>query len=82
MNLHGTLEHPQEDLSVRIATLAGKKLSKLLKEIPKGTASTLLNTLLQQNSEQQEAPAEDTAEPSNLPSKVIDAAGSLFQSLF
>ena len=82
MNLHGTLEHPQEDLSVRIATLAGKKLSKLLKEIPKGTASTLLNTLLQKNSEQQEAPAEDTAEPSNLPSKVIDAAGSLFQSLF
>lgn len=82
MNLHGTLDHPQEDLSVRIATLAGMNLSKLLKEIPKGTASMLLNTLLQQNSGQQDTPDEDSKEPSELPAKVIDAAGSLLQSLF
>lgn len=82
MNLHGTLDNPQEDLSVRISTLVGKNLSMLLKEIPKGTASSLLNTLLQQNSGQQDAPAENAPEPSDLPGKVINSAGSLLQSLF
>ena len=85
MNLSGTLDKPQEDLSIRIATLAGQNLSRFLKEIPKGSAATLLNTLLQQKpAGQPEAPRDEAPEqPSgNIINDAANAAGSLLNSLF
>ena len=87
MNLSGTIDHPQEDLSIRIATLAGQGLSKFLKEIPKGKASDLLNTLLKQKpvepkKDEAAAPQPATESPGDLIQDAADAAGSLIQSLF
>ena len=85
MNLSGTLDKPQEDLSIRIATLAGQNLSRFLKEVPKGSAATLLNTLLQQKpAGQPEAPRDEAPEqPSgNIINDAANAAGSLLNSLF
>ncbi len=83
MNLRGTLDNPEEDLSVRIATLATSNLTSILKEIPKGSASSLLNTLLQQNSGKNTTPEQDTTtKPATSPENIINAAGSLLQSLF
>ena len=85
MNLSGTLDKPQEDLSIRIATLAGQDLAQFLKEFPKGTAAELLNTLLQQKpAGQPEAPRDEAPEqPSgNIINDAANAAGSLLNSLF
>ncbi len=85
MNLSGTLDKPQEDLSIRIATLAGQNLSQFLKEIPKGSAADLLNTLLQQKPAGQpdESRNETPAQPSgNIINDAANAAGSLLNSLF
>lgn len=85
MNLSGTLDNPQEDLSIRIATLAGQNLSRFLKGIPKGSATDLLNTLLQQKAaEPSEAPRNDAPgePPGNIINDAADAAGSLLNSLF
>lgn len=89
MNLSGTLDDPQEDLSVRIAAIAGQSLGKLLNSFPKGTAAQLLNTLLQQprpaeasDEESQEAPTEDEPVSPSPIQNAAEAAGSLLQSLF
>lgn len=95
MNLGGTLDAPREDLSIRIATLTGNKLGAMLQEIPKGTAASLFNLLLQQKTsepqktEQEESPEEDeaptetpTPSRSGLLNDAADAAGSFLQSLF
>lgn len=84
MNLSGTIDQPEEDLSVRIATLVSRNLTSLLVDVPKGSASALLNLLLQQKP----APKEDTSTdsptpaPSNPLQDAADAAGSLLKSLF
>lgn len=87
MNLSGTLDKPQEDLSIRIATLAGQNLGKFLTDIPKGSASSLLNLLLQQKPAEQKGAAADTPQQPAQPSGDIindaaKAAGSLLNSLF
>lgn len=84
MNLSGTIDKPQEDLSIRIATLTGNRLGELLKEIPKGNASSLLNLLLQQKKEQPAGTDTPSAkpQPGNLLQNATNAAGSLLQSLF
>lgn len=89
MNLSGTLDQPQEDLSIRIATITGNNLGQLLKEIPKVNASSLFDILLKQKKQQKEevnesdtpAPAPEPA-PRNLINEAAGAAGSLLQSLF
>ena len=87
MNLSGTLDHPQEDLSVRVAAFAGQTLGKLLNSIPKGSAAQLLNTLLQQPhpaSEGEQEASEDETEPAPVSplQNAAEAASSLLQSLF
>ncbi len=85
MNLSGTLDKPQEDLSIRIATLAGQNLSRFLKEIPKGSAAELLNTLLQQKpAGQPDSPRNEAPGPpsGNIINDAANAAGSLLNSLF
>lgn len=88
MNLSGTIDDPQEDLSIRIATLTGNKLSEMLKQIPKGNAANLLNLLLQQKPQQKEEAATQDSQPTaptksgDLINDAANAAGSLLQSLF
>lgn len=87
MNLSGSLNHPQEDLSIRVATLAGQNLTRFLKDVPKGKAADLLNTLLQQKpatpaAEEPSEPSPAATTPGNLINDAADAAGSLIQSLF
>lgn len=87
MNLSGTIDKPQEDLSIRIATLAGQNLGKFLTDIPKGSASSLLNLLLQQKPTGQKESAPDTPQqPAPASGDIINdatkAAGSLLNSLF
>lgn len=87
MNLSGTIDHPQEDLSVRIATLAGQSLGKFLKEIPKGKASDLLNTLLKQKTVEAKkaeptAPQPASESSGDLIQDAANAAGSLLNSFF
>ena len=87
MNLSGTLDKPQEDLSMRVAAFAGQTLGKLLNTIPKGTAAQLLNTLLQQphpasEGEQESSEAETEPAPVSPLQNAAEAASSLLQSLF
>lgn len=85
MNISGTLDNPQEDLSVRVAALAGQSLGKLLNKVATGSASELLNTLLQQPATDTEEQAEDDSSTPQHPSPIDDAAnaaGTLLQSLF
>ena len=79
MNLSGTIDQPQEDLSIRISTLVGNNLSGFLKDIPKASAADLLNLLLNQKPDQ---PAEDTPKATNPIQDAAKAASSLLQSLF
>ncbi len=93
MNLSGTIDKPQEDLSIRIATLVGRNLGKAATEIPVSAASGLLNTLFSskaRDAEEEESPATEeeeeeeeyrshSASPIN---NAADAAGSLLRSLF
>lgn len=81
MNLSGTLDAPQEDLSVRLTTLIGNQLGDI---ITKGPASLMLDALFRHaptketGTEQQEtAPA-----PASTIESAAEAAGSLLQSLF
>lgn len=87
MNLSGTLDHPKEDLSIRIATLASQSLSKFIKHIPKGKATDLLNTLLEQKMTAPGTNAAPDTQPTpppagNLIDDAANAAGSLLNSLF
>lgn len=88
MNLSGTIDHPEEDLSVRVATLAGQNLGQLLRKLPEGNAAAMLNALLRQ-------PARDEPEPTGqdtetdtpqqqqkAPADIIDAASGLLRSFF
>lgn len=63
MNLSGTIDDPQEDLSIRISTLAGRQLGKAVTELPVSAASGLLNTLLtSKNASADEEPADETSD--------------------
>ena len=83
MNLSGTIDEPKEDLSIRVSTLIGNSLTSLIKDIPKASASELLNLLLKQKSKptEEQSPA-DNPIPSSPIKDAADAAGSLLQSLF
>lgn len=84
LNLSGTVDHPQEDLSIRISTLVGDSILSSIRNQSKGSAADLLNILLQQK--RSEAPAENTTdstpESNSAIQNAVDAAGSLLQSLF
>ena len=83
MNLSGTIDNPQEDLSIRIATLAGQNLSKMLKNISAGTAGELLDSLLKQKSSENSDKASSSKEQTGeLIKDAVDTAGSLLKSLF
>lgn len=59
VNLSGTLEHPQEDLSVRIAAIVGANLGKMVADIPAQAASGLLNTLFSNKGQASETQEDD-----------------------
>ena len=83
MNLSGTIDHPEEDLSVRIATLAGQNLGQILQAIPGGDAGALLNALLRQTARDEEPASPDTApRKNNLPGSIINSATDVLRSLF
>lgn len=79
MNLSGTLDAPQEDLSVRLTTLIGKQMGDL---ITKGPASIMLDALLRHTPEKKNEPGEQEATPAPSIKSAAEAAGSLLQSLF
>ena len=84
MNLSGTLEEPQEDLSIRVATLAGQNLGSLLETISSGGAGALLENLLNQPARTPATQTPDEQEkdnPSTLKS-AADAADRLLRSFF
>lgn len=96
MNLSGTIDAPQEDLSIRIATLVGRSLGKAVAEMPVSAATSLFNTLLTtKRQDAGEAPPsdaddegetedDDTEEPRPVDpiNEAAGAAGTIFQSLF
>ena len=63
MNLSGTIEHPKEDLSVRVAILVGRSLGDSMVKASAGAASTLLGKLLSQS--RKETDSSTSEEPSN-----------------
>ena len=83
MNLSGTIDHPEEDLSVRIATLAGQNLGQIIQKLPEGDPGAILNALLRQT-------AKDTPSSTDAPAKtrpvspdgLIDTATGVLRSLF
>ena len=82
MNLSGTLDAPQEDLSIRLTTLLGKQLGDTLMKAP---ASLMLDTLFRRS--ETEEKATESGQPSDSPVETpikaaTEAAGSLLQSLF
>lgn len=79
MNLSGTLDAPQEDLSIRLSTLIGKELGQA---VIQGPASLMLDTLLRRPAPagQDEQTAPDA--PGSPVKAATDAAGSFLQSLF
>lgn len=83
MNLSGTVDHPEEDLSVRIATLAGQNLGQMLKNLPTNNAAAILNELLRQpakgDPDSETTPATDK-QPA--PADLINTASGLLRSLF
>ncbi len=79
MNLSGTLDAPQEDLSVRLSTLISRQLGDI---VAKGPASLMLDALLRQPAEKEQPSGQDTAPPAEPIQSAAEAAGSLLQSLF
>lgn len=79
MNLSGTLDAPQEDLSVRLTTLISKQLGDI---IAKGPASLMLDTLLRQPAEKEESSDKNTTPTAEPIQSAAEAASSLLQSLF
>ncbi len=86
MNLSGTIDHPEEDLSIRIATLVGQSLSSFLTEIPKASASSLFALLLKQKNKPEETEQETTETPEEKGidplQDAADAASSILKILF
>lgn len=98
MNLSGTIDKPEEDLSIRIATLVGQNLGKAAVDMPVSAAAGLLNTLFrsksrknaeessddEDNEEDDNADEDETEDdtPSSPVNNAMDAAGSLLRSLF
>ena len=83
MNLSGTIDHPEEDLSVRIATLAGQNLGQMLKNLPTNNAAAILNELLRQpakgDPDSESSPDNEKQSP---PADLINTASGLLRSLF
>lgn len=81
MNLSGTLDAPQEDLSVRLTTLIGNQLGDI---ITKGPASLMLDALFRHSPTKETEPEqqESTPAPASSIQSAAEAAGSLLQSLF
>lgn len=83
MNLSGTIDNPKEDLSIRVSTLIGNSLTEFIKDIPKASASDLLDILLKQKSKSTEEQEPTETQSSSSPIRdAANAAGSLLQSLF
>lgn len=84
MNLSGTIDNPEEDLSVRVATLAGQNLGQMLKMLPEGNAAAMLNALLRQPAKETPpaSPASDEPQPQKEPANLIDTASGLLRSFF
>ncbi len=83
MNLSGTIDHPEEDLSVRIATLAGQNLGQMLKNLPTNNAAAILNELLRQPAKgDPEADSTPDSDKQSAPADLINTASGLLRSLF
>ena len=83
MNLSGTIDHPEEDLSVRIATLAGQNLGQLLKNLPVNNAASMLNELLRQPAQgDPDSESSPAGEKQASPADLINTASGLLRSLF
>lgn len=83
MNLSGTIDHPEEDLSVRIATLAGQNLGQMLKNLPTNNAAAILNELLRQPAKgDPDSESSPDSEKQSTPADLINTASGLLRSLF
>lgn len=83
MNLSGTIDHPEEDLSVRIATLAGQNLGQMLKNLPTNNAAAILNELLRQPAKgDPDSESSTDSEKQSTPADLINTASGLLRSLF
>ena len=83
MNLSGTIDHPEEDLSVRIATLVGQNLGQLLKNLPVNNAASMLNELLRQPAKgDPDSGTTPDADKQATPADLINTASGLLRSLF
>ena len=81
MNLSGTIDHPEEDLSVRIATLAGQNLGNMLKNLSPNNAASMLNKLLRQPAKDESESTSDSKKQQS-PTDRINTASGLLRSLF
>ena len=81
MNLSGTIDHPEEDLSVRIATLAGQNLGNMLKNLSPNNAASMLNKLLRQPAKGDSESTSDSKKQQR-PTDLINTASGLLRSLF
>lgn len=78
LNLSGTLDAPQEDLSIRIATLVQQAIPQLSGNAVQGL-NTILNNLFSRASKQEEKPAETPQEPAQ-PQTPLNGAGNLIKN--
>ncbi len=79
LNLSGTVEAPEEDLSVRLSTL----LSRTLPGEVLDSAGNMLQKLFKQNGQKENAPAEDTvSEPDEPVKTIINGASDLLNRGF
>ncbi len=84
LNLSGTLDDPQEDLSIRIATIMGQALPQLPGSAVQGLNNMINNIFSQPRQPETKAP--DAPQEQEKSSSPLDNAGNLFkntlQSLF
>lgn len=78
INLSGTLDDPQEDLSIRIATIMGQALPQLPGSAMQGVNNVINNIFSQHR--QQEAKAPATPQEQEKSSSPLDNAGNLFKN--
>lgn len=78
LNLSGTLDHPQEDLSIRIATIMGQALPQLPGNAVQGLNNAINNIFSHPRQQEDKAPA--TPQEPEKPSSPLDSAGNLFKN--
>lgn len=76
LNLSGTLDDPQEDLSIRIATIVRQALPQISGNAAQGV-SNIINCLFNRPQKQEEQPKEAAQEQSQSP---LDGAGNLLKN--